>query len=556
MESASTTLCSEMNVDQQMTEQPAWSAGTPKRRKTYLDANAPFVVPVSTIRYKRVREDQNVEPLARPSSEHMDTESSNSQLTAGCAMSPAHSEEALCGEDDWTSGDPFSTLEDNDAQREQGIPGDDSFEDSLVTCLDEFGRERLPHSSTTKAGAVAMLMSLVVSNGLTWKALGDIIDFVNKLFEPETDVLPRSKYLFRKLWSQKTKQHAKFHHLCSTCESVLTPDSSLCQLCGDKAKVDGNNPCFVIFNLEKQLKYVVGKTKEDLHRNLRTASSAQSIITDMTSAAGYKALREKVGLRESDLTLTVNTDGSPLFESSKTSVWPVQFVIDELPPRKRFSNCTLAGLWCSKSHPDMSVFLSEFVTEVNSMEPVLWEEDGCKPSSRSFVLCCAVDAPARAAVLNMKQHNGYSSCTWCLITCSYVDNCMRYISSQPVEQRTSELLVRDGELSLELDTDINGVKGPTPMMYLPGFDLVRGCSVEYMHSVLLGVARQLNDHLFGSSHSVERYYIVVSFGHDPTSLLSWWVNPSWVKFFGSASARLARFASAALASTACTSSSP
>ncbi|XP_064460397.1 uncharacterized protein LOC135370543 [Ornithodoros turicata] len=245
----------------------------------------------------------------------------------------------------------------------------------------------------------------------------------------------------------------------------------------------------------------------------------------MTSAAGYKALREKVGLRESDLTLTVNTDGSPLFESSKTSVWPVQFVINELPPRKRFSNCTLAGLWCSKSHPDMSVFLSEFVTEVNSMEPVLWEEDGCKPSSRSFVLCCAVDAPARAAVLNMKQHNGYSSCTWCLITCSYVDNCVRYISSQPVEQRTSELLVRDGELSLELDTDINGVKGPTPMMYLPGFDLVRGCSVEYMHSVLLGVARQLNDHLFGSSHSVERYYIGSRAHMSKINGLLLWIKP-------------------------------
>ncbi|XP_064463072.1 uncharacterized protein LOC135373982 [Ornithodoros turicata] len=45
------------------------------------------------------------------------------------------------------------------------------------------------------------------------------------------------------------------------------------------------------------------------------------------------------------------------------------------------------------------------------------------------------------------------------------------------------------------------------MMNLPGFDLVRGCSVEYMHSVLLGVTRQINDHLFGSSHSLQRYYI-------------------------------------------------
>ncbi|XP_064461764.1 uncharacterized protein LOC135371716 isoform X2 [Ornithodoros turicata] len=107
----------------------------------------------------------------------------------------------------------------------------------------------------------------------------------------------------------------------------------------------------------------------------------------------------------------------------------------------------------------------------------------------------------------MKQHNGYSSCTWCFITCEYIDNCVRYISSSPVEERTSALVVRDCHLALELDTDINGVKGPTPMMNLPGFDLVRGCSVEYMHSVLLGVTRQVNEYLFSSSHSSERQYI-------------------------------------------------
>ncbi|XP_064479165.1 uncharacterized protein LOC135392379 [Ornithodoros turicata] len=260
-----------------------------------------------------------------------------------------------------------------------------------------------------------------------------------------------------------------------------------------------------MFSMQKQLRYVVEKNKDELHTNITrnmTSGSNPAIISDMTSSAGYLALKDSVGLCHGDLTLTINTDGSPLFESSNTSVWPIQFVLNELPPRTRFKNCTLAGLWIAKTHPDMSVFLAKFVEEVNQMGPLLWEQDGHHYTSRMVVVCCAVDAPARAAVLNMKQHNGYSSCTWCLIT-----YCVRYISSHPVEDRTSALVVRDSQLALELDTDINGVKGPTPLMNLQGFDLVRGCSVEYMHSVLLGVTRQLNDYYFGSSHSSECYYI-------------------------------------------------
>ncbi|KAG0415916.1 hypothetical protein HPB47_006914, partial [Ixodes persulcatus] len=98
-----------------------------------------------------------------------------------------------------------------------------------------------------------------------------------------------------------------------------------------------------------QLSFVIEKTKEPLHDNLSKLAidrdaPASAEVTDMTTGKAYATLREKVGMGDSDLSLTFNTNGSPLFESSKTSVWPIQFTVNELPPSLRFKHTTLAGL--------------------------------------------------------------------------------------------------------------------------------------------------------------------------------------------------------------------
>ncbi|XP_049273313.1 uncharacterized protein LOC119399356 [Rhipicephalus sanguineus] len=62
-------------------------------------------------------------------------------------------------------------------------------------------------------------------------------------------------------------------------------------------------------------------------------------------------------------------------------------------------------------------------------------------------------------------------------------------------------------LASRLKTPVNGFKGVSPLMKLPHFDLVWGYTVEYMHSVLLGVTRQFSDYWFDSSNSNEAYYM-------------------------------------------------
>lgn len=213
----------------------------------------------------------------------------------------------------------------------------------------------------------------------------------------------------------------KYHYLCPSCGTVLKAGHTLasCDVCQfeektEKLRQDGS--FFLMLDLHQQLKQLIEKTSVDLHNSLlKLESSNSDLITDITTGAAYKTLRQKVALGQSDLTLTFNTDGSPIFKSSKTSVWPIQFTVNELPPSVRLHHPTLAALWFGKCHPDMSAFLTKFVDEVNNMIPVAWTHGDRSHASRAFVLCCSVDAPARAAVQNMVCFNGFFGCPFCLM---------------------------------------------------------------------------------------------------------------------------------------------
>ncbi|XP_075534303.1 uncharacterized protein LOC142568106 [Dermacentor variabilis] len=282
---------------------------------------------------------------------------------------------------------------------------------------------------------------------------------------------------------------------CSSCHSVRTTQS---------LKKEGS--FFFILNLATQLSHMIERTKEELHESLEALKQPSSTITDITKGHCYSKLREEQNLCPDDLTLTINTDGSPVWKSSKTSVWPLQFIVNELPPHLRLKHPVLAGLWFGRKHPEMQLFLQQFVNEVNSTGVVKWAHKGDIHVSKPYVLCVSVDAPARASVQNMVTFNGYFGCTWCLSPGEHREGSMRYTLVSPIEQRTSDRVKSEMHLASRIKDTINGLKGPSALMNLKGLDLVNGYSVEYMHCVLQGVAKQLTETILSSSNSDQRFY--------------------------------------------------
>jgi len=118
-----------------------------------------------------------------------------------------------------------------------------------------------------------------------------------------------------------------------------------------------------------------------------------------------------------NLSLTWNVDGVPVFESSKFSIWPLYFIVNELPIKLCYimENVILAGLWFGESKPNMTVFLKLALINL--------EQDGvevrsplhaCPFVSKVIVLAGTCDLAAKCLVLNTIQFNGDFGCLKCL----------------------------------------------------------------------------------------------------------------------------------------------
>ena len=170
------------------------------------------------------------------------------------------------------------------------------------------------------------------------------------------------------------------------------------------------------------------------------------------------------------MSVLFNTDGVPVFRSSRFAFWPLYLVICELPYKNRCvficlydrssdflrtlalivrfvkENRIFAGLWYGDQKPDMTLFLRplcEALTRLYNegtsifccvyMHVSAWFRNTAitlpflvlvgvtisPPDAQSFtcrvaLLAATFDLPARAAVMNFVQFNGYYGCSHCL----------------------------------------------------------------------------------------------------------------------------------------------
>ena len=241
--------------------------------------------------------------------------------------------------------------------------------------------------------------------------------------------------------------------------------------------------------------------------------TAQTIyISDITSSSLYQQLVRKQHLSENDITLTWNTDGVPVFKSSSYSIWPVQCMVNELPPHLRSKNILMTGLWFGQTKPHMNTFLKPFVDECRELEKTGFVYKFERIARKVFPLICSADSPARAIVRNCKQFNGKHGCDWC----EHPGECVtkergpptRYypVRNDPV-LRTSK---KQGQYAIKAnDTGepVKGVKGISVIEGFRTFDTVQGFTPEYMHSVCLGVMRQLANLWVDTQNRVSDFYI-------------------------------------------------
>ena len=178
----------------------------------------------------------------------------------------------------------------------------------------------------------------------------------------------------------------------------------------------------------------------------------------------------------------------------------LQCVINELPFNIRRKHVLLTGLWFG-AKPKINTFFKVFVEECSKLANTgfLWFSKAQNKNivSKVFCLVCSCDSAARCVLQNIKQFNGKYGCSWCLNPGIAISNSnggppKRVFDNQLYPSRTLDGFVDNVRYLVENGEIRNGVKGASPLLLIPYFNIIDGFVVDYMHCIMLGVARHMS----------------------------------------------------------------
>ena len=361
---------------------------------------------------------------------------------------------------------------------------------------------------------MVLVMAFILSAGMTQTGCSELLQLLGMLL-PAESLLPTTKYFLKKYF-QLNPESIAVRFYCPQCCCSLTSTlwCSICDLTYDKAVLNKNHNFFLYLPLLPQLINLL----ETRHFGSKLRSTSRLAchdgFSDIYDGKKYREFMSGILAKDDNaMSLTFNTDGVPLFKSSSFCIWPLQTFINELPALERKVNFLLSGLWFGNCKPNLATFLKPFTDEMQVLGSIGfdWLRNGVKIRSLVFAVACCCDSVARAMLQNIMQFNGAFGCSWCLCPGESVKKGKDFVR---VYTAVHDLLLRDDgglrDCARKAHDDgipISGVKGPSPLSLLPGFDMVTGFVVDYMHSVDLGVTRQLSHLWFDSANHGKPWYI-------------------------------------------------
>ena len=181
--------------------------------------------------------------------------------------------------------------------------------------------------------------------------------------------------------------------------------------------------------------------------------------------------------KKSYATTTINTDGFQAFENSTYSIWPIYFMVNELPIKDRLKNLIIAGVWFSKSKPEMNKFLDSFVEKANqlSTKGVLCDIKGKKRLIKIYYVNGVVDTPCRSEINGRVAFNSHFSCDCCFTPGEWSEGAMRFPISYPIPVLRNKTTNLEHTMEAEsTETEVYGIRHTSSLNYLSGYEIIRG----------------------------------------------------------------------------------
>lgn len=291
---------------------------------------------------------------------------------------------------------------------------------------------------------------------------------------------------------------------------MLFKKGRLCEKCGEQIKKRKNN-YFIYLPIKQQIQHTLDKHLDAI-LHLADQERKDGELHDVFDSNVFKNVSKNYD-SEILLPLTLNLDGAKIFNSSKTTLWPIQVVQNYLPANIRFrpENILIVGLFCGPKKPDIPIIMAPFAQEMKILK-----QNGIFVHHKSklhhfipTVMFCSCDLPCRAEVQNCKPM-GYFGCPYCLQEGESVKNVktgksfVRFLKTQQAEIRTHQHAISVGfnVLNGKPSIDAKGIKGLSCMIAFKDFDLAKGFPIDYMHGVCIGVVPLMLDIWLGKKKLV------------------------------------------------------
>lgn len=412
--------------------------------------------------------------------------------------------------DSATAATTFATVESDQNEKEIDHGGDPLYDGARLTV----------------AESLLLTMTFAMTYNLTGEALNSLLVLLN-LHCLQPNKCLTSLYKFRKYF-ENLKNPLKYHRFCSYCFlSIQDEEAKHCtnSLCLRDLLWQGAISYFLEIPLLAQVQNLFSKVgffeQISTHRFNRRKRKPEN-IEDVYDGNQYKKHFDNNGFlsNPSNISFVWNTDGVPVFHSSKFGIWPLYLAVNELPYCQRFTkeNMILAGLWFGDLKPIMELYLEPFHESLSAIE---LEGVSCTlPNEkiirvRGMLLARSADLPAKALVLNMNNFNGNCGCSRCKqpgkthrVSARGHVHVYPYQVEDPcgpprTHDETKNIHARQ---AVDGGKPICGIKGPSWLSHLPSYDLIKGTAIDYMHCVLIGVSNTMIGFWFDPAHSGEEYY--------------------------------------------------
>ncbi|OXU29009.1 hypothetical protein TSAR_014435, partial [Trichomalopsis sarcophagae] len=313
------------------------------------------------------------------------------------------------------------------------------------------------------------VMTLVMAHSLRFKtsdaANDSLIDMLKILAGPEAKDIDISKYRFKQAFDPPDDK-IKYHYYCTACKKQIIESSfhtkiidkvMVCSNCSDENKVSLTSKNYFI-----------------TFQEFISENPSGNVIKDVHDSEIYKKINNN---ENKYFTYNLGSDGALCTKTGKQKFWPMQVMLNCLPPKMRFKYVLLVGMLITTKEPNSDIadlYFSKFLEEALPLYETgieITDLNDKQINLKFIALSFCFDPVARPIFQRRLQFNGYFGCSWCYnIGIYYLEvSGIRYEMLHPREDslvsqplRSKESHAEDLEsVNLSNNSSARGVKGDT-----------------------------------------------------------------------------------------------